>query len=362
MWIAAFVPFAFVEAGRAAAGRCGRAITLLITHSSLQHLPTQICIQSNLIIPISSHSTKVYTYWLSPLTSLDAVASGAAGGGAAPAAAPPAPGGVAGWRLQLVMEYCGGGSLRDALDRGALRAGGGNGFLEPRAVLAIAHDVAAAMYHLHSEGIVHGAAARRVVTSLCPLSAAAAARACVLVSFPPAPLSKPPLSLAPLSLARPSSPSPQPLLLHPPGPPAGDLKAGNVMLTGGAGEAPSTAVSLTAGGAAGSAGALGVFGPGGARRLTAKVADFGLALPLAPADTHATLAARGTPTHISPELFLAGRVSKASDVYAYGEARPGGEAGLGGSGRGSLEGRRWARRGRGVRAREHDIREQGRKP
>lgn len=34
--------------------------------------------------------------------------------------------------------------------------------------------------------------------------------------------------------------------------------------------------------------------------------------PLAP------LCAQGTPTHMSPELFMAGHVSKASDVYAYG--------------------------------------------
>lgn len=27
---------------------------------------------------------------------------------------------------------------------------------------------------------------------------------------------------------------------------------------------------------------------------------------------------QGTPTHMSPELFMAGRVSKASDVYAFG--------------------------------------------
>jgi len=27
---------------------------------------------------------------------------------------------------------------------------------------------------------------------------------------------------------------------------------------------------------------------------------------------------QGTPTHISPELFMAGHASKASDVYAFG--------------------------------------------
>lgn len=48
------------------------------------------------------------------------------------------------------------------------------------------------------------------------------------------------------------------------------------------------------------------------------MADFGLALPLGPTDTHATMLARGTPTHMSPELFMSGHVSKASDVYAFG--------------------------------------------
>jgi len=46
------------------------------------------------------------------------------------------------------------GSLRDALDCGLLAKPGG--FLAPSAVLTLAHDIAAAMLHLHSEGIVHG--------------------------------------------------------------------------------------------------------------------------------------------------------------------------------------------------------------
>lgn len=100
------------------------------------------------------------------------------------------------------------------MDCGLLAKPGG--FLAPSAVLALAHDVAAAMLHLHSEGIVHG-----------------------------------------------------------------DLKAGNVMLTssssGSVGGLPS--VRMWASGT-------------GDRTLTAKVADFGLALPLGPRDTHATLLAR----------------------------------------------------------------------
>jgi serine/threonine protein kinase len=100
------------------------------------------------------------------------------------------------------------------LDCGLLAKPGG--FLAPSAVLALAHDVAAAMVHLHIEGIVHG-----------------------------------------------------------------DLKAGNVMLT-----------SSSSGSVAGLP-AVRMWASGtGDRTLTAKVADFGLALPLGPRDTHATLLAR----------------------------------------------------------------------
>lgn len=102
------------------------------------------------------------------------------------------------------------GSLRDALDCGYLCKPGS--YLAPSAVLALAHDVAAALLHLHSEGIVHG-----------------------------------------------------------------DLKAGNVMLT--------VSGNSSCDGAS-------AWSTAGSQRLTAKVADFGLAMPLGPSDTHATLMAR----------------------------------------------------------------------
>jgi hypothetical protein len=51
------------------------------------------------------------------------------------------------------------GSLREGLDRGLLKAP--SSFLAPHIVLALAHDVAAAMLHLHSEGIVHGGCSLR---------------------------------------------------------------------------------------------------------------------------------------------------------------------------------------------------------
>jgi serine/threonine protein kinase len=56
--------------------------------------------------------------------------------------------------------------------------------------------------------------------------------------------------------------------------------------------------------------------PSDPKQFTAKVADFGLSLEIDPSETHVSNAFQGTVTHMAPELLLAGRVSKASDVYA----------------------------------------------
>jgi serine/threonine protein kinase len=109
------------------------------------------------------------------------------------------------------------GSLRDALDCNLLSKPGG--FLAPSTVLALAHDIAAAMLHLHCEGIVHG-----------------------------------------------------------------DLKAGNVMLTSSSSSSSGTGGLLSV--------RMWSASSPGDKALTAKVADFGLALPLGLTDTHATLLAR----------------------------------------------------------------------
>ncbi|KAI8475398.1 MAG: kinase-like domain-containing protein [Monoraphidium minutum] len=49
----------------------------------------------------------------------------------------------------------------------------------------------------------------------------------------------------------------------------------------------------------------------------AKIADFGLALPMRGQDTHVS-AYQGTPSHMAPESHIYGRMSKAGDVYAFG--------------------------------------------
>jgi serine/threonine protein kinase len=75
----------------------------------------------------------------------------------------------------------------------------------------------------------------------------------------------------------------------------------------------------------GAAGAVPAAGPAAlAPRFAAKVSDFGLSLYLEPEATHVPRTHAGTLTHMSPELLLAGRASKASDVYAVsGEGREG---------------------------------------
>ncbi|KXZ47093.1 hypothetical protein GPECTOR_38g330 [Gonium pectorale] len=52
--------------------------------------------------------------------------------------------------------------------------------------------------------------------------------------------------------------------------------------------------------------------------LTAKVADFGLSLPLSEDATHQSKRYQGTPARVAPEVALHGRLSQGSDVWSYG--------------------------------------------
>ncbi|KAG2428243.1 hypothetical protein HYH02_014425 [Chlamydomonas schloesseri] len=57
----------------------------------------------------------------------------------------------------------------------------------------------------------------------------------------------------------------------------------------------------------------------GSGRLQAKVADFGLSFRMEePEATHVTKGQLGSITHMAPEVLVQGRVSKSSDVYAFG--------------------------------------------
>ena len=55
----------------------------------------------------------------------------------------------------MVREWCGRGSLADALNRGWLRLPSSG---EPNlaAILALAHEVALALKYLHDQDIIHG--------------------------------------------------------------------------------------------------------------------------------------------------------------------------------------------------------------
>lgn len=56
-------------------------------------------------------------------------------------------------QIQLVLEFCDRGCLRDVLDAGVLFGAGG---LNYHAILDTAADVAKAMLHLHLNDVLHG--------------------------------------------------------------------------------------------------------------------------------------------------------------------------------------------------------------
>ncbi len=58
----------------------------------------------------------------------------------------------------IVLEFCDRGTLQSAIDKGLLRTGNSTwrGGPSMRAVLAVAHDIAAGMVYLHAQGVVHG--------------------------------------------------------------------------------------------------------------------------------------------------------------------------------------------------------------
>lgn len=123
--------------------RCNTAAAVRLVHPARPHLP------------------QTYTYVLEKVTGREGTKLGHALRGQAARSAllteDSAEGnqgqGAHGWEVQLVLEYCDRGSLRDALGAGALNAPGG----EPNYlwVLDTALEVCRAMVHLHSENIIH---------------------------------------------------------------------------------------------------------------------------------------------------------------------------------------------------------------
>jgi serine/threonine protein kinase len=146
-------------------------------------------------------------------------------------------------------------------------------------VLALAHDVACAMLHLHHENVVHSdLKAGNVLLTRANMPPAAHA----------------------LGLAR-----------------AGDAPdaAAATAAADGDGSGSGSGLQLQPGSCAALLAAQQAATGG---RLVARVADFGLSLYQDPASTHISHMHAGTATHMAPELLLHGRASKASDVYAFG--------------------------------------------
>ncbi|KAF8057640.1 HT1 [Scenedesmus sp. PABB004] len=233
------------------------------------------------------------------------------------------------WEMQLVLEYCDQGTLRQALDAGLL-VHRGSGLHHLPTVLSLAHNVGCAMTYLHQARAPPAAA--DLAATRCTRAAAAG---------PPARADPRTRDARP---ARRAAPPAQEHIIH------GDLKASNVLLktsipslitsTSANASLPSGA---SAGGAApGSGGAPGdgavpashgILGQAAAAAeetnsgmhcllkggwVVAKVSDFGLSLCVDPGETHVSSVHAGTLTHMAPELLMQGRCSRASDVYSFG--------------------------------------------
>jgi serine/threonine protein kinase len=77
-------------------------------------------------------------------------------------------------------------------------------------------------------------------------------------------------------------------------------------------------VLLKSAAAAGAAGSDGKSSQAAARGFVAKVSDFGLSMAMDPTETHISNFYQGTLTHMAPEVLMHGKLSFASDVYAFG--------------------------------------------
>ncbi|KXZ47110.1 hypothetical protein GPECTOR_38g347 [Gonium pectorale] len=204
-----------------------------------------------------------YTYMLKPLVQQPPSAEdGAADGGGSPgrSAGPDeitvADGGADAYKLYIVQELCNGGSLRQALVQGMAGSvrNGGSGRL---LALRLALDVARGVAHVHACRIVHG-----------------------------------------------------------------DLKSDNVLLVVAAADGSNQHAEATA--PCPSPASLSTTPASASARdpafpaLTAKVADFGLSLPLPEDATHQSKRYQGTPARTAPEVAAYGRLSPRSDVWSYG--------------------------------------------
>ncbi|KXZ47124.1 hypothetical protein GPECTOR_38g362 [Gonium pectorale] len=230
-----------------------------------------------------------YTYLLKPLVQqpisvqvvFDDSCSTPGASGCSQAQVPPvatADGGADAYKLYIVQELCNGGSLRQALANGmagSVRNGGSSRLL----ALRLALDVARGVAHVHACRIVHADLKPDNVLLVVADEAgdnqqhtsAALPGAGEDATAPGAPLPCPgSASLATADAVEPA-PAPEPILCN-------------------------SAFSA----------------------LTAKVADFGLSLPLPEDATHQSKRYQGTPSRMAPEVVTHCRLSPRSDVWSYG--------------------------------------------
>ncbi|MEW5313558.1 MAG: hypothetical protein WDW38_005116 [Sanguina aurantia] len=235
----------------------------------------QMAIMETAISTCLSHPNIVqtYTYMVQPvklsastpagrdtsaLTKAASVPGGSSSGTGDPAAQSMTDG-IHSWEVMLVLELCDRGSLRTVLDQGLVRSS-----------RAGADALAASM--------LAGMKGSIVIPKLGATSTAAKMPWLDYGS----------VLLTALDIARAMAHLHAEGILH------GDLKASNVLLkSGGSSEEDS-------------------------RGFTAKVADFGLSMRMDPHKTHMSNVFHGTLTHLPPEVLVDGKVSRASDVYAFG--------------------------------------------
>ncbi|PNH10405.1 putative serine/threonine-protein kinase [Tetrabaena socialis] len=182
-----------------------------------------------------------------------------------------------GHKLYIVQELCNGGSLAQALAAGMagnIIAGG----LSRRLALRLALDVALGMAHVHGCRIVHGdLKPGNVLLS----SGARHNDQCVkqIVEAAAGEMPHGPASAGP-SIDPGRSPSP-----------------GRCVSCRDVGSSSGDTLPLM---------------------LTAKVADFGLSLPLQEGATHTSNCFQGTPLYCAPEVISAGHLSTKADVWSFG--------------------------------------------
>ncbi|GFR45141.1 hypothetical protein Agub_g6522 [Astrephomene gubernaculifera] len=184
------------------------------------------------------------------------------------------------FKLYIVQELCNAGNLRRALEHGmagSVRAGGLLRVLS----LRIALDVALGMRHIHSCRIVHG--------DLKPENV-------LLVNGPRAVPDEEEAAQEEAAAAKPwGVRQPQQLCQA--------VAAAAVAGVGDFAAADEEPVDMV------SAVQL---------QLTAKVADFGLSLPLPEGATHASQRFQGTPAYLAPEVATGGQLSPRADVWSFG--------------------------------------------